>query len=369
MKTIQEKFNVFPHTYPLELLYPASDKILFLDIETTGFSANNSNLYMIGCSYFTQNGYETCQWMAENPEEESSVLTAFFEFASNFECLIHFNGSSFDLPFLVQKCTQHSLSYNFLNFQSIDIYRKIAPYKMLLNLPNLKQKTVERFLEIDREDAFDGGELINLYQDYVQNPSADIAELLLLHNSEDLQGMIQLLPMLSYCSLFDGKLRARKVQANYYNDYQGKKRQELLMMLTLDAPLPKPVSFAVSDCYLRAEDKEAVIKVPIYEEEMKYFYANYKDYYYLPEEDIALHKSVAGFVDKNYRIQATAATCYTRKESQYLPQWDCIFTPFFKREYKDKELFFELTDELKKDRAAFTRYAAHILTMIEKCCS
>lgn len=339
MKTIQEHFPDFTNTYPLELVYPSADKILFLDIETTGLSAANSQLYLIGCSYFTENGYETRQWMAENPEEESSLLTAFFEFSSDFECLIHFNGSSFDLPFLVQKCTQHNLPYHFLNFQSIDIYRKISPYKTLLNLPNLKQKTVEQFLEIGRDDAFDGGELINLYLDYVQNPSEDVAELLLLHNSEDLQGMMKLLPMLSYGSFFSGKLRARKVQANYYNDYHGKKRQELLMTLTLDAPIPKPVSFAASDCYLKAEGKEAVIKVPIYEEEMKYFYANYKDYYYLPEEDIALHKSVAGFVDKNYRTQATAATCYTRKESQYLPQWDCIFTPFFKRDYKDKELF------------------------------
>lgn len=369
MKTIQENYTDFKNTYPLEFLHPSSDKILFLDIETTGFSAAASQLYLIGCSYFTPEGYGTCQWMAENPEEEGGVLTAFFEFASDFECLIHFNGSSFDLPFLVQKCTQHNLSYNFLNFQSIDIYRKITPYKTLLNLPNLKQKTVERFLEIDRDDSFDGGELINLYLDYVQNPSEDIAELLLLHNSEDLQGMMKLLPVLSYCSLFEGNVRARKVQANYYNDYQGKKKQELLMTLTLNAPLPKPVSFAASDCYLKAEEKEAVIKVPIYEEEMKYFYANYKDYYYLPEEDIALHKSVAGFVDKEHRVPAAAATCYTRKESQYLPQWDCLVTPFFKRDYKDKELFFELTDELKKNRTAFTRYAAHILTMIEKCCS
>lgn len=369
MKTIQEAYEHFTTTYPLELLYPSADKILFLDIETTGFSASNSNLYMIGCSYFTPQGYETCQWMAETPEEESEILTAFFIFAFQYECLVHFNGSSFDLPFLVQKCSQHGLPYNFLNFQSIDIYRKISPYKTLLNLPNLKQKTIEQFLEIDRDDAFDGGELIQLYLEYASAPSEDIAELLLLHNSEDLQGMMKLLPMLSYCALFSGHLRARKVQANYYNDFQGKKRQELLMTLTLDAPLPKPVSFAVSDCYLKAEETQAVIKVPIYEEEMKYFYAGYKDYYYLPNEDIALHKSVAGFVDKEYRTQATASTCYTRKESQYLPQWDTVFSPFFKRDYKDKETFFELTDELKKDRDIFTKYAGHILSMIEKCCS
>ncbi|MDE7206671.1 MAG: hypothetical protein K2N90_05860, partial [Lachnospiraceae bacterium] len=90
----------------------------------------------------------------------------------------------------------------------------------------------------------------------------------------------------------------------------------------------------------------------------------YKDYYYLPKEDIAIHKSVAAFVDKNYREQAKASNCYTRKVSSYLPQWDVVFTPFFKRSYEDKELFFELTNELKTQREVFNSYAHHILEMM-----
>ena len=104
--------------------------------------------------------------------------------------------------------------------------------------------------------------------------------------------------------------------------------------------------------------------MPIYEEELKYFYTNYKDYYYLPAEDLALHKSVGSFVDKEYRMQATAATCYTRKTGDYLPQWEFLFEPFFKREYDSKSLFFELTDSFKENREAFSRYASHILSMM-----
>ena len=99
---------------------------------------------------------------------------------------------------------------------------------------------------------------------------------------------------------------------------------------------------------------------------MKYFYSNYKDYYYLPEEDVALHKSVASFVDKEHRTQATAATCYTRKYATYLPQWDIFMEPFFKRDYKSKELFFELTEEMKTDRDFFSRYAQYLLGRMAK---
>ena len=97
---------------------------------------------------------------------------------------------------------------------------------------------------------------------------------------------------------------------------------------------------------------------------MKYFYANYKDYYYLPLEDVALHKSVATFVDKEHRVQAKASTCYTRKESLYLPQWDILFTPIFKRDYQDSLCFFELTEDMKRQPEIFRQYALHILDMI-----
>lgn len=350
-------------TYPLEKLAPV-EELLFLDIETTGFTAKSSALYMIGCAYFADGVFQTKQWMAESYEQESVLLKEFFEFAANFRHLVHFNGNNFDLPYLLQKCAQYDLPYNFDNFEGIDLYKRISPYKFFLKLPNCKQKTIEQYLKIDRKDAFTGGELIGIYHDYVKNPSAFARDTLLLHNLEDLTGMLKIVPVLAYYDIFNGDIKAKKVQANYYTDYTGKRRQELIMTITLPAPLPVPLSASVGNCYFKGDGDTASLKVPIYEEELKYFYANYKDYYYLPTEDVALHKSVATFVDKEHRIQATAANCYTRKFSMYLPQWEPIFSPFFKREYKSKELFFELTDELKKDRPAFTAYAKHVLEMM-----
>ena len=101
--------------------------------------------------------------------------------------------------------------------------------------------------------------------------------------------------------------------------------------------------------------------MPLYKEEMKYYYSNYRDYYYLPEEDMAIHKSVAASVDPAHRRQATAASCYTRKESNYLPQWEPLFTPFYKRSFRDRDYFFELTDEFKTSRQSFNQYAEHVI--------
>ena len=117
-------------------------------------------------------------------------------------------------------------------------------------------------------------------------------------------------------------------------------------------------------CHIKVEKDEGTMIVPIYEEELKYFYSNYKDYYYLPLEDTAIHKSIGYFVEKEFREQAKASTCYTRKISCYLPQWEILYEPFFKREYDSTEFFFELTDDIKKDRVLFSKYVSHILNKI-----
>ncbi len=357
-----ESFNI---EYPLERIAPL-EEFLFVDIETTGFTANSSSLYLIGAAFYTEGNWQIRQWFCENPVEETAILDAFFSFAASYTHLIHFNGNNFDLPYLLRKCEQHNLAHNFDRFEGIDLYKRISPYKAFLHVPNCKQKSLENLLGIRRTDRFNGGDMIEVYCHYVVNPSKDALSLLLLHNSDDMKGMMQILPLLAFYDLFNGDIRAKKVQANSYVDYKGQDRQELLMKLLLPTALPVPLANLANGCYFSAEKREAILKAPLYEEEMKYFYSNYKDYYYLPLEDIALHKSVSSFVDKSRRIQATAATCYTRKYGLFLPQWDIFIEPFFKRDYKSKEYFFELTDERKTDREFFSRYAQYLLGKMAK---
>ncbi|MBQ6806520.1 MAG: ribonuclease H-like domain-containing protein [Lachnospiraceae bacterium] len=360
MRTEKIKLENFKINYPLEKIAPL-DKFLFVDIETTGFTAKSSYLYLIGAAYYTSGCWFVKQWFAEIYTEEKDVLEAFFTFAASYAHLIHFNGNNFDLPYLLQKCAQYNLPYNFDAFEGIDLYKRISPYKFFLNVPNCKQKTLETFMGIHREDTYNGGELISIYHLYVKQPDELNYRLLLLHNSDDMKGMLELTALLAYYDLFNEPIRAKKVQANSYQDYHGNDRHELLMKIELPSSLLKPLSTFSNGCYFTAEGKEGILKVPLYDEEMKYFYSNYKDYYYLPMEDVAIHKSVATFVDKAHRTQACASNCYTRKYSSYLPQWDVLVEPFFKRDYKSKELFFELTDERKQDRELFGKYASYVL--------
>lgn len=351
--------------YPLELIAPAGD-VIFIDIETTGFTAHSSKLYMIGCGYFEKNSWYVRQYFAENYSEEAEIIREFYSFLSCFKCIIHFNGNKFDIPYLQQKSDLLHLDCDFTRFEGVDIYKRISPLKRFLSLQNCKQKTLEAFAGIERSDEFSGGELISVYHGYVKEPSEDLLLLLFLHNADDIKGMIKLLPILSYYDLFAYPLVPKKVQAGKCRNLDGSEGQELIMRFALNSPVPTPVTSLFEDVYLHVEEDYAIIKVPLYEEELKYFYAGYKNYYYLPAEDMALHKSVASFVDKEHRVQATASNCYTKKYSLYLKQWSDFMLPVFKRSYEDEALFFELTDDKKKDRDLFSLYAYHILSTIAK---
>ena len=152
--------------YPLDIEY-GTNKIAFFDIETTGFVAETTYLYLIGCIYYKDSSLHMIQWFAEDIKEEALLIENFFEFIIDYDLLIHYNGSGFDIPYLNIKCEILQLDYSFKDIRSLDIYKKISPIKKIFRLNNYKQKTIETFLEVERKDSFGGGELIAVYQSYL----------------------------------------------------------------------------------------------------------------------------------------------------------------------------------------------------------
>lgn len=159
MKTEEIILGNFQLKYPLEHLAPL-DQILFLDIETTGFLSSESAIYLIGSAFYSEGNWIIRQWFAQSPDEEHELIRSFLDFAKKFSYLIHYNGNSFDLPFVKRKASQYGLNCRFNEMEGLDIYRRIAPYKNFLKLSDCKLKTVELFLGVKREDTYGGGELI-----------------------------------------------------------------------------------------------------------------------------------------------------------------------------------------------------------------
>lgn len=373
MKTVQTELNLIS-SYPMQIPYAWED-ILFFDIETTGFSAHTSFLYLIGCMYFKNGKWHMTQWLSDEWNGEKEILTAFLTMLTSYKRLVHYNGSGFDIPFILQKCRQHNIPYAFDGIESFDIYKKLRPYKRVLPLSDFKLKTVESFLNLERKDTYSGEELIHVYANYLGRlqyeklnrsqsaPASDeLSEILLLHNMEDVKNLLKLSGLLYYTDIFGENPETYEIFSDFCDEY--------VRQITFRLPciLPRKISWEAplaGDCLrISAADDEILLRIPIYKGELKYFYANYKDYYYLPKEDMAVHKSVAQFVDRDYREKAKASNCYRKQAGCFLPQPEELAGPSFKSEYNDKVSFLDITNPFLKDAAGISRYIQSLIRYV-----
>ncbi len=345
-------------------------RLLVLNIETTGISAERNQAVLIGCLTRAGDSWDLIQWFDETGTEERQILSSFLLYISGYladgGAVITYGGERFDISFLNKRLSANGLNSLDPDLVHVDLYKEILPFKKFIGLPDYKQQTVENALDIQRPSPMDGAGIAGLYGQFLQFRLPASAQRILDHNEADLAGIAQMLPLTAFRQLRDPALTLRRAQANYYTDHDGREKEELFLFFRLSDPLPLPVGGGADHCYFRIEDADGVLKVPIYTETLRYFYANYKDYYFLPEEDMAIHKYIASYVDRSRRLQARPETCYTRKTASYLPEWDLFRTPFFKRAYTDDSLFFELTDELKRDRAQLSAYASYVAAHILK---
>ncbi len=353
----------FMPPFPLETIAPL-EQILFLDIETTGLSASYNRVYMIGLSYYKDYQWFIEQCMTEHASEEQDLLLWLSDQLSAFSQLIHFNGNRFDLPFLKERAARYGISFTLDSFVSTDIFKKMQDFKSLLVLPDCRQKTLEQFLNINRIDKYTGGELIQIYKAYESTKNPESLQLLLQHNYDDMKGMLEILPILAYPALCETALQVTRVQMQRHVTVEGHPALELVMEFKLPFPLPKKLFLHFDGCFVTITEHKGLLKVPVIDKELKFFYSNFKDYYYLPEMDAAFHKSIAGQVPPSMREQAVASTCYTRKQGVFLKQYTTLVEPFFKNNYKEQTSYFELTEETKTNRELFNAYCAHIVQTI-----
>lgn len=360
----------------------APEDVLFFDIETTGLSARSAGLYLIGVLTYTDKNWTLLQYFCEDVADEPAVLQAFFELLRTKKILISYNGDGFDIPFLRHMVEQYGLRaprphhstalhdradcpatdgsaiadapplYSFDTVESFDLFKKFRPLKHLLGLPDLKLKSCERFLGIDREDRFTGGELIEVYFEWQKTKAPALLDTLLLHNAEDIANLPNLLPLLRYRSLphSDFQLRAHeRDECTIHLHY--------LSALTL----PKPMDLRGDFWALHAEGNAVELYVQLFEGERKLFFADFEHYYYLPAEDQVIHQSLAEFVDRSARKKACARNCYQRVSGCFLPECSEVYTPTLRAEYRDKLRYAQYSDTLFDDEAKAVTYLKSFL--------
>ncbi|MCR5627400.1 MAG: ribonuclease H-like domain-containing protein, partial [Lachnospiraceae bacterium] len=253
------------------------------------------------------------------------------------------------------------------NMPHTDIYRAIKPYKKVLHLASIKQTSIERFLGIKREDEYSGKELIDHYINYINGINADKAHLdfILLHNRDDIVCAARIIPILSYMHIFVSPVTLTNVECKDYTDLYGNSSREFYISFKTKYSVPKNHVFGSHPYFVSLNGNTGKIRVPLFEGELKLFFEDYKNYYYLPEEDTAVHKSIAAFSDKENRVKAKPETAYVKARGEFLPQADKLFTPVLKEEFKSKDLYFELKKGFTDDTEKMQTYLNHILSHLK----
>ena len=354
MKKIEKTFDTPAYIKNFKLL--DLENSVFFDIETTSLSAKNGHIYIIAVLYkISEDKYNLIQWFADSLLDEQKLLTEFKDFIKDFNLLIHFNGDSFDIPFINKAALSYGMEPFLSELKSMDIYRKACPFKKVFDLSSIKQKSIEEYFGINRKDLYNGGELISIYNTYTLEKSKELLDTLLLHNEEDVLGLLSILPLLAYYKLFEADIN--------YESYE-LEDSYLSFACNLHFPLPRDISLNMQDFSLYTANDVLYIKVLLYKGESKHFFEDYKNYYYLPLEDMAIHKSIANFVDSSSKVKAKKQNAYIKLNSCFIPIYHQSESKLFRKEFADKQNYIELNEKNLSDDDFSQEYCKGILAFL-----
>ena len=355
------------------------EKAAFFDIETTGLGWRSSHINLIGVLYCTQGKWVMRQWFLKHPFSEKEMLQSFSDFLAEREqtFLVDYNGDTFDIPYLCNKYTFYAMPVPAQLQKSgtlphRDLMTALRPLKSRLPFSSLRLQEVEACLHADRTDASSGKDLIEVYQSYLLTGDEELAAQLFRHNYDDVRGLCSVLPLLRFRDFWNGAFEVSSLQDE--GDY-------VLFELTSEKSFPLsytlrgtcavltenvPEETSTEVCTISFCGDKAHLTIPVSCGECKVFFEDYRNYYYLPGEDRAIHKSVGVYVDAAFRVQAKASNCYQRVQDRFLslPSASSVSgIPCFCSKYKDKSAWVRVNDLISGESDLQKQYVQSALTV------
>ena len=342
---------------------------LLYDIETTGLNPKSSQLYLLGILLFHKKNSELIQYFAESVLDEEEILEQFFQLCKAKKVLISFNGEGFDNRFVESMAKSYGKLPLHLNLKQLDLFKLIRKRKKFYGLESCSLKSCERFLGIHREDRCSGGELISVYQEYLQDKDSEKKNMLLLHNREDIQNLPALFSFLAYENIFQGNVHFQRAELlvrdemkekndNHQKDnslqikdlelgerQNSRTTEKLCLRFSLPSSVPVSLTLTPKNYLLEIKDKSLILTVPLYQGELCYFFKDYKDYEFIPSEDRVVHKSLAAMYPKEMREKAKASTAYQKMKASFLPVFQ-EGEKVFKKTYQDKQCFIPFKENI-----------------------
>ena len=240
------------------------EKVVMFDLETTGFSPKNAFIYIIGINLKMADGWHILQLFNDDGKSEPEMLKYFMDLLKDKTAIFHFNGSSFDIPFVrgrmekIRQALGITIEDRLSTLTSYDFYSEISPFKYALGLLNVKQKTVELYLGLYRTDQYNGGQLIDVYLSFLSGGSMRNRDLVLLHNRDDMEGMFHLARLYSLTELYNGTFTIGPLSME-----QQSESLFLSADLSLEDPVPVPLTVTGRGVLLTGKERTLTLRLPL----------------------------------------------------------------------------------------------------------
>ena len=295
----------------IKQLYPSSDfecGDAILDITASGRYFRTSRLLRIDLirrnesrhnesrrneSRRNESGVRLISWISEQESDEYEMLTALSDALDSIRRIITFNGNAFDLPHLHQKYKAFDLMDPLQGKQYLDLMLRLKPISRFLALPSGKLADFAGFLHLAQPDASDEAS-------FRFHPGAEDKHEASTPN--DALYTLECMSLLHYADFLKQGAEIREVTTD-----------EERVIFRLHYPDGFPVGFSVHDSgfHLRfSEDGTVLLSSRICNGSIRYYHTDVKNYWYLPLEGYAIHKSAAQYVDKSRREKAVRENCY-----------------------------------------------------------
>ncbi len=175
--------------YSEQINYKYNENILYFDIETTGFNTKFNQVRMITYMYYKNYNRYVEIHFAQDKTDENLLLAEFIKLSKKFITLVHFNGNTFDIPFINKRLIKNNINFNYDKQNSIDLYSLI---KSKYKFNSYKLKDIECNLNIKRNDNINGKEWTTLLKEY-DSGNTKVVDILEAHNYEDVLNLEEII--------------------------------------------------------------------------------------------------------------------------------------------------------------------------------
>lgn len=168
-------------------------KAIFIDTETTGLAGGSGTYaFLVGIGFFDGIFFRLRQYFMRDFDEENAMLYSLQKFLRDFNCIVSFNGKSYDIPLLATRFLLNRMENPLQDFMHLDLLssaRRLYSQRFeSISLSSLEKK----LFCINRQGDVPGYEIPSLYFRFLRDKNPYPLKPVIYHNGMDILSMVAL---------------------------------------------------------------------------------------------------------------------------------------------------------------------------------